>query len=44
MNEELLKKYHNICEEHADWWGWEEGYTWEEGSDLRGFVYNFRWN
>lgn len=34
MNEELLKRYHSICVEHADWWGWEDGYTHEEGYDF----------
>lgn len=33
MTEEQLKRYIEIGAENDKWWGWEDGYTWEEGSD-----------
>lgn len=33
MTEEQLERFMKLAEEDASWWGHEEGYTWEEGSD-----------
>ncbi|MEG0123645.1 hypothetical protein [Enterococcus sp.] len=40
MTEEQLKQYEEICNEDANWWGHEDGYTWEEGSDHYEHLYN----
>ena len=34
MNEAQKEQYGNLLAEYDNWWGWEDGYTWEEGSDF----------
>lgn len=34
MTKDQLDKYKVITSEFDEWWGHEDGYTWEEGSDF----------
>lgn len=40
MTEEQLKQYAELCNEEIEWWGHEDGYTWEEGSDHYEHMFN----
>lgn len=39
MTEEQLQQYEDIIAEDTNWWGHEDGYTWEEGCDHYSHLY-----
>ena len=34
MTNDQKERLNQLNEEYGDWWGWEEGYTYEEASDF----------
>lgn len=34
MTNEQKERLNLLNEEYYEWWGWEEGYMWEEGADF----------